>query len=347
MINLLAAVTLLSACNKSEIDTPHALTAIGFDATQEAITRASSVLAEGASFGVLAYNCPNDYFYSDLSLPDLLYNARVERYVSEGAAGYRYLPSANWPSVGKVVFAAYYPHSSSVAAGSITPTPFTQTGAPSFTIELGREKGPIDFATSVVGPIQQTTGIDDPPGTPARSNSYVNFNFTRHMSYISFRAKAVNMEPNTRLFISYLTIKNVPKKGLFRMEDESWTTDEVDATSGATLNLTSSSFPISETAFTDLVRLNTTTPVAISVFPYQSEEVELNIIYTLEYLLPSGGCEYYIIGTKRIPLSAHWQAGKQHIYDLEFAFNEVFGDKVNFDITVTPWKTTDVNTSID
>ena len=77
--------------------------------------------ADGTVLGVFAYTCDADGNYTT---PDLLYNASLTRVTSDNLTSYQCNPAAHWPSAtGKVLFTAYHPHNSSVAAGTIIPSP--------------------------------------------------------------------------------------------------------------------------------------------------------------------------------------------------------------------------------
>lgn len=343
---------LLAACSKEEpIVNPDNSPAIGFRTDGVgAITRVAVPIDEGATFGVLAYTCPTGTFDPINHTPNLLYNARVEKYVSEGVTtGYIYNPTVHWPATGKVQFAAYYPHSSSLAAGTITPSPFTSVGLPKFTVVMGLERGSVDFATSVVGPIGAVVSGSDPADTPARTDNYVNFTFKRHMSYISFRAKAINIPANTRMFIHQITLHNIYRKGTYNLTSAStdkWEDRGIDGTTGATLSIASIGVPVSSTDFKDIVNPNSTTGVTLSVIPQTYDNVEITVLYSIEYLKPDGGCEHSVVASKTIPMTVDWQEGKQHIYDIEFAFNEVYGENALFHFTVKPWTVVNVGTNM-
>lgn len=366
-----AALLLVVASCSKESDTPvipdtHEVQFTTSDmVTSTKVSPDGEVFDDGESFGVLAYTSTNGLL-SGIGLPDMLYNARVEKYTSVGDPGYRYMPTAFWPTDGtKVMFAAYYPHNATVASEAITVTPQYDAGLPEYTVILGKHKGRIDFATAEVGPIHRKfTAIDganppanplnDPSGTPARKTNYVNFKFKRQMSYLSFRAKAINLPINYQLFINAVFIRNTYNKATYGTTntttgERGWKNHAVDAISGATLNVSALNAPISKTGFTDIIDpgSSNTTPATVVMIPQTYPSVEIFMYYTLEYQKPEGGCESYVVGIRTTPISVVWQPGEHYIYDLELAFSDVLDEKVPFRFTVNGWKaTTTVDTGM-
>lgn len=304
---------------------------------------------EGSSIGVFAYTLPDGVFDEDNSTPDLLYNASLTKLPT---GGYLYNPVAHWPASGKVRFAAYYPCSHSLEPGTITVTPFTASGLPEITVDLKKTKGKLDFSVAVLDPIAPIAGTD-PVGTPTRNDYSVNFRFKRKISELFFRARVVDIPLLTNLYINAISIKNIYTKGVYNMKSDSWSyAQDVDGVSGATIAFGSSGTPVNtEGVFTDIISPGNETldnrESSLVMFPQTYENVELSILYTLEYLKADGGCEYRIIGTKKIPISIKWEAAKMYVYDLEFGFYEILGEKVPFKLTVKDWVKKEIGTTID
>ena len=340
---------------------------VGFTTSIVPITRVApdaTIFENDEAFGVLAYNC--DPGTNDFHLPNLLYNARVEKYTSDGEAGYRYIPTANWPADGtKVVFAAYYPHNATVADEAIIVSPSYDAGLPEYIVQLGKEPANLDFATAEVGPIYRTfTAVEptnnttnylwDPYGSPPRKTNYVNFKFKRHMSYLSFRAKT-NLPSNYSLFLNAIFIRNMCTKATYGNNatgegtPRGWKNHStVDGITGATLNISDIVPPVGNT-MEDIIdpskpdhQLET-----VVMLPQKVETLELHIVYTLEYQKSEGGCEYFIVGNRYARFAVNWQEGKHYVYDLEFDFEEITGSSATLNLIVTPWIGKEINTDMN
>lgn len=366
-----AALLLVAAgcAQESETQAQPDTHAVNFTTTDLAVsdTRVlpdNTVFDNGESFGVTAFTSTNGLL-SGIGLPNVLYNARVEKYVNSQTnhAGYRYIPTTFWPVDGsKVLFAAYYPHNSTVGSEAITVSPQHNAGLPEYTVILGKHKGRMDFATAEVGPIHRMfTDIDaanppgnllnDPLGTPTRKDNYVNFRFKRQMTYLSFRAKAINLPADYRLFINAVFIRNTFNKATYGTTNSAtgargWKNLEVDATTGATLNVSALNSPISKTQFTDIIDPGSTASTLASVvmIPQTYDAVEIFVYYSLEYLKPTGGCESYVTGMRNTPITVDWKPGDHYVYDFELDFSDVLDETVPFRFTVNGWKTA---TSVD
>ena len=321
------------------------------------------VFDDGESFGVSAFTSTNGLL-AGIGLPDVLYNAQVEKYTTDDP-GYRYMPTVFWPVDGtKTMFAAYYPHNTTVASEAITVSPQYVSGLPEYTVILGKHRARLDFAIAEVGPIHRVfTAIDganpannlanDPKDTPIRKTNYVNFRFKRQMAYLSFRAKAINTPANIRMFINAFFIRNTNNKATYGTIDPAtgvrgWKDHSLDATTGATLKVSSTNAPISTTHFTDLMDPGSTdtTLETIVMIPQTYSSVELLMYYTLEYLNPEGGCENYVVGSRNTPVSVNWQSGEHYVYDIELAFNDILDESTPFRFNVKTWKSSNVNTDM-
>ena len=212
----IACLLLLFSCSEEKSPQQPESTGITVRFASEGIPLTRDVTYEqfedGTILGVFAYTCDADGNYTT---PDLLYNASLTRITNDNLTSYQCNPAAHWPSAtGKVLFAAYHPHNSSVAAGTIIPSPQSSSGLPDITVELGKEKGKVDFAVATVGPITPTFDASNPTDTISRSDYYVNFRFKRELSEIVFRAKTANINALTKLYINAISIKHVHKKGI-------------------------------------------------------------------------------------------------------------------------------------
>lgn len=304
--------------------------------------------ADGTVLGVFAYTCDADGNYT---IPNLLYNATLTRVTNENLTSYQSNPAAHWPSeTGKVEFAAYHPHSSTVAAGTIIPGPQSSSGLPDITVELGKETGKVDFAVATVGPITPKHDTTNPYDIIDRKDYYVNFHFKRELSEIVFRVKTANINALTKLYINSISIKHIHKKGTFHMSTDQWelSDENVDATTGATMQMATGGAPVPDDRYDYLMNPGGTSPrdASIVMIPQKYDNAEFEVIYTLEYLKASGGCEYRIIGTKKVPLTIDWEPGTIYVYDLEFGFYEAEDEKANFKFKVDAWKQENISTEI-
>lgn len=345
----LLPITGCSEENSSE--QPEAAPAIQFTTQGIPTTREITYeeFSDGTVLGVFAYRSGDED--GSINQPDLLYNGSLTRTTTEGLVSYQSNPAVHWPSAtGKVYFAAYSPHNSSVAAGTILLSSSIWAGKPEFTIELGIEHQKLDFAVAEVGPIPPTYDSANPKDTIVRKSNYVNFRFNRKLSEVVFRAKTTNINDLTRLYINSVTIKNIYKKGIYKMETKSWdlSAENVDGVTGATLKLSNSGSPVPENEFGYIMNPSATSARGASVvmIPQKYNNVELDVAYTIEYLKATGGCEYRIIGTKKVPLTVDWQPGRLYVYDLEFGFFEAEGEKTNFSFQVSEWINKDISTDI-
>ena len=369
----IAVLLMVAAGCSHESDTPltPGTQAVNFTATEITSMTSTRVLPDGTvfddgeSFGVTAFTS-SDGLLSGIGLPDVLYNAKVEKYTSTGAPGYRYMPTAFWPTDGtKVMFAAYYPHNTTVASEAITVSPQYDAGLPEYIVILGKHKSRLDFATAEVGPIHRTfTAIDgtNPPGdllndpaeTPIRKSNNVNFRFKRQMTYLSFRAKALNLPADYRLYINAIMVRNTNNRGTYGTTNPAtgargWKDLEVDATTGATLNVSTLNAPISKTQFTDIIDPEATsgTLATIVMIPQKYDAVEILMYYTLEYLKSTGGSENYVVGMQNTSVTVDWKPGEHYVYDFELAFSDVLDERVPFRFTVKGWtKYTTVDTGM-
>lgn len=348
----IACLLLLFSCSEEKSPQQPESTNITVRFASEGIPLTRDVTYEqfedGTILGVFAYTCDADENYTT---PDLLYNASLTRITNDNLTSYQCNPAAHWPSAtGKVLFAAYHPHNSSVAAGTIIPSPQSSSGLPNITVELGKEKGKVDFAVATVGPITPTFDASNPADTISRSDYYVNFRFKRELSEIVFRAKTANINALTKLYINAISIKHVHKKGIFHVNTSQWElpNEEVDATTGATMQMSMGGAPVPDDKYDYLMNPGSTSPrdASIVMIPQKYDNVEFEATYTLEYLKASGGCEYRIIGTKKIPLTIHWEPGTIYVYDLEFGFYEAEDEKANFRFNVTEWQKENITTDI-
>lgn len=307
--------------------------------------------SEGAVLGVFAYNANNGI--ENLGQPDLLYNGTLTKTTIEDITSYQSNPAVHWPTAtGKVYFAAYYPHNSSIADGAILLSSSVWSGRPEFTVELGIEHGKMDFAVAEVGPITPAYDATNEGDSIQRESNYVNFLFYRKLSEISFRAKTTNTTPLTKLYINSISIRNIYKKGTYKMEEKAWTLpkgEEVDGISGATLKLGNNGSPVSEGDFKYVMNPNAASArdASVVMIPQKYSNVELDVTYTIEYLKAAGGCEYRIIGTKKVPLTVDWHPGRLYVYDIEFGFFEAENEKTNFLFHVKPWNNKDISTEIN
>lgn len=303
---------------------------------------------DGSSMGVFAFTLPDGIFDDENSTPNLMYNSSLTKLTT---GGYLYNPVAHWPEKGKVRFAAYYPYSGSLTPGVITVTPYTAAGLPDITLDLEKSKGKIDFSVAVLEPIAPIA-TTDPAGSVVRNDYQVNFRFKRKISELFFRARVVNIDPLTNLYLNAISIKNIYTKGVYSMKSDTWSYPQnVDGVSGATITFGSAGTPVSNNDFIDIIAPGNegldNRENSLAMFPQTYENMELNIVYTLEYMKSEGGCEYRIIGTKRMPISIEWEAGKMYVYDLEFGFYEIVGEKIPFKLTVKDWEKKEIGTTID
>mgnify|MGYP002605991817 FL=1 len=348
----ITCLLLLSGCSEEKFPQQEEETGITVHFASDGIPVTRDVtyeqFADGTVLGVFAYTCDADGNYTT---PDLLYNASLTRVTSDNLTSYQCNPAAHWPSAtGKVLFTAYHPHNSSVAAGTIIPSPQSSSGLPEITVELGKEKGKVDFAVATVGPITPTFDANNPNDIITRENYYVNFRFKRELSEIVFRAKTANINALTKLYINAISIKNVHKKGVFHVSMDKWelSNEDVDATTGATMQMATGGAPVPDDKYDYLMNPGNTSPrdASIVMIPQKYDNVEFEATYTLEYLKASGGCEYRIVGTKKIPLTINWEPGTIYVYDLEFGFYEAEDEKANFNFKVDAWKKENITTDI-
>lgn len=352
--SLIYAIGLLLAAGCSEdysSEQPDSAPAIQF--TTQGIPTTREVVyeqfPEGAVLGIFAYRSGDED--GSINQPDLLYNGTLTRTTTENLVSYQSNPAVHWPSAtGKVYFAAYYPHNSSVSAGTILLSSSIWAGKPEFTVELGIEHQKVDFAVAEVGPISPVYDSSNPKDTIERKSNYVNFRFNRKLSEIVFRAKTTNINSLTKLYINSIAVRNINKRGTYKMENKSWdlSAENVDGITGATLKLSNSGSPVSETDFGYVMNPSAASPrdASVVMIPQKYDNVELDVTYTIEYLKAEGGCEYRIIGTKKVPLTVDWQPGRLYVYDIEFGFFEAESEKTNFSFHVSEWINKDISTDI-
>lgn len=286
---------------------------------------------DGAMLGVFAYTANADD--GTYTTPDLLYNGTLTKQTLEGLVSYQCNPAAHWPTTGKAMFAAYYPYNGSVAEGSITLSPQSSPGLPLISLELGKESGKIDFCVATAGPLTPAPDASSPTDIVEREENYVNFIFHRKLAEVVFRGKTTNLNDLTKLYINAVRIRNVHKAGTYDLNTDTWSTsDNVDAVSGATIKMATGGSPMPDDKFDYIINPGSAnaSDASIVMIPQEYDNVEFEITYTLEYLKPSGGCEYRIVGTKRTPLTVEWKPGYRYYYDLEFGFYEAESEKVNF-----------------
>lgn len=351
----IAAVALIfTACSKQEdpADSPEPQSmVIGFNADVEQ-NKAGLVYNDfvvGDVLGVMGYEVRTSTWQDD-EYPTLMHNASLTKQDVDGAINYVYNPQKYWSDAPyKARFFGYYPHSSAVESGTVTPSPITTAGYPYVTVVLGGSKQPIDFLAA------QTALVSN------NDNANVKLAFKHQLSKLIFKVKAtglgegLNSGDTRKMYINALMIKNIQNKAVFQFDGTAaigqWrdhSTEAVDATSGATIN-TSSIFTEVGTDWQDLLDPRGTAgqDSYLLMIPQQYDNVELSVISTIERLNPNGGCEDHIIATKRIPLSVNWEAGKVYTYYIEFAFSEVKEGDLILTMNVQDWVTGhEINTEI-
>ena len=356
MMRVACALLLATSCANEEIPSPTDGPAITF-LSDGVTSRADEtpfpeagyeLFPDGAVMGIFAYTLSDGVFDENNSTPDLLYNASLTKLTT---GGYLYNPMAHWPVGGKVRFAAYHPHSGSLAPGAITLTPSTVSGLPEITLDLNKVTDKVDFSVAVLEPIAPLIS-NDPPGTPARNDYQVNFRFKRKISELFFRAKVVDMPPLINLYINMISVKNIYTKGIYNMKKEQWSyPEDIDGLTGATIALGASGTRVDKNDFIDIISPGneglTNRANSVVMLPQTYDHMELDIIYTLEYMKSEGGCEYRIVGKKKMPLSIAWEPGKMYSYDLEFNFNGIVGEQIPFRVSVKDWEKKEIDTTID
>lgn len=343
----LAAV--LSSCSKSDESVLQGGVAgpIGFT-SRMAHSRAGYVesgFADGDVIGVLGYEIPAPGVWQNSETPDVMHDARLVRQTYEGIANYVYHPLRMWPDApSKARFFAYHPHSSSVVAGAITPSPASLGGYPYVKVILGFSADPIDFL------VAQTKEIVN--GT----NERVALNFSHRLSKLKFKVKASGLETGVagderRVYLSQLKIKNAFNQSVYVFDADGGAWDEaqsrvegLDAVSGATLKVSPIFAPLSSD-WEDLID-----PYGIGAYllmiPQRRAYVELEVLYTLERVT-EGGLDERVVSTQSIPISVDWKPGQEYTYYLEFAFSDIKGDGLHIGFTIADWEGREVSTEIE
>lgn len=301
----------------------------------------TDTFATGDQIGVLGFSLPAGD-WSGTETPTLMYNAELTKVAQET---FRYSPMSVWPVMGKTSFFAYYPYSESVTQGILTPSPITRPGYPTITLVLGKSDEPIDFMTA------QREKID----YASTTNGAINFTFEHRLSKIRFQSKFLSENPNIRLYINTIRIRNVYNKAVYTFMDPSsqakrWSDygneSTVDAVSGATLKLTSSPHVVGKD-YTDILLPSKSEAYALMI-PQKYENTELEIGYMIENLDVAGGSEYYVFGTKTLPISVNWEMGEVYTYRFEFVFADVLGVNIKVSVvnSINDWVGSDVTTGM-
>lgn len=341
--------TVLSACSPSdELIATERVGTIGFTA-RVAQTRLSFVetgFTDGDVIGVMGYEIAASGEWQNNETPDVMHDVQLMRQTYEGVANYAYQPLRMWPDApSKARFFAYYPHSSSVATGTITPSPASFGGYPYVAVALGVSPEPIDFL------VAQTDAISN------GANQDIALNFTHQLAKLKFRVKATGLETGVlgderRAYLSQLKIKNAFNKSVYVFDASGgyWDTTQnavegLDAVSGATLKISPAFVPMAND-WEDLID-----PYGVGSYllmiPQTVAHIELEVEYIIEQVKAEGGYENRIVSTKKIPISVDWKAGQEYTYFIEFAFSEIKGDNLQVGFTVTNWKQEDIPTTIE
>lgn len=324
---------------------------INFEAQLGRQTRAgyldqNSGFSDGDVIGVFGYQKNATAPWANNELPLLMHNITLTRQTfddgTSSVVNYVYYPQRLWPNLpNKARFFAYYPHNSSVTTGAITPSPETHAGYPYVEVALGLSHTPIDFVTA------QTDLMDRTAGT---TGDGVTFTFGHRLSKLFFKVKASGLstglgaEETRKMYINQLAVKNIYNKAKYTFYDGTvpingaWsehTTAEIDATSGATLLSNSIMAEVGET-YQDLIDPHGLGAYLLMI-PQISDNIEIEVIYTVERLNKSGGCEDHLIVTRRFPVSVNWQSGKVYTYYLEFGFLEINESAIKLSLSVADW----------